>query len=184
MNEFTLQKRADTFRKTILERYVEDRQWELSHPLYLLFKNDDLFKIVPLDMPREMAKVMRDALAAACDAFGVNFFMYVSEGWMKRVTPQEEELEKSMPKDEEGMPIRKSSLREDPTSIEILLITVGERGGERLHESWSINRDAEKPEDILKLESRYTSDDPHVKSISHWDLWERPSLKKEIDLEV
>lgn len=178
-----LQALADTFRRTQRKLYLADRECEIDYPSYLLFRGDELATVVPLDMPKEMAELARDALADFCDHHGLDVFMYVSEGWMRDMSGTEDRRRVAeAKKDSEGMPLM-GPLSEDPKSIEVLLITVGDRAGRRLKEVWQLHREAEEDEGVMTLKSRWDSENMKEgdEVIDRWDLWDRPSIRKSMN---
>jgi hypothetical protein len=158
--------------------YRRDPTFEIRSPFYVILRDGVSIGKRELNFPsRELNKLIRNAVAQAADAFGANMFLYVSEGWMNReIVGNEEDLEK----DEEGLPMT-GSIRDKPGSVEVLMIHAGMRSGRRVLVSWRIDRQAKPEEPILIESSRMDSDvDAESTFISHWDLWDRPSLRREM----
>lgn len=179
MDAETLERMVRTMQKAHLSMYDADREFEIPNPVYFLFRGEKIFRTVPMNMPRPVAHVMRDALSAACDAFGVDVFMHVSEAYAKTITGAERIA--SMPRDSEGFPTGQGSLSEDPEAVEMLYIHAGHRSGLRISAGWRINREARTRDEIL-FDEVWTTEKDLTQVASRWDLWDRPSLKREIIL--
>lgn len=156
--------------------YRQKPDFEIPCPHYFLYRNFELFSTVPLDMPRPLALAAREPLASLCDEFGVNAFLHVSEAWAKT-----EKRENIGPTDADGLPVATGSLADDPESKEVFVVTGGTREGRRVFASWNIDREARTGRYLVDESIMYSEDmDDTRQCISKWDLWDRPSLKREV----
>lgn len=173
----SLEQKIEGLVKSHRELYAENREYEMPWACYFLFgETDEVVGVAPLIGNRDMWKIVRDFLTQSTEELGIHAFLHVSEGYSNsNMTDQVKEMKR----DEDGLPIGGGSLRDKPDSQEVLIITGGNRTGRRFTGIWRIKRDAESADDVLEkvMYEFNDAEDAKAKSISRWDLWDRPSLR-------
>jgi hypothetical protein len=170
----------ESVRKVLDSAYQTRRSFELPNPFYMVFKDGKQLGLTEMDQGNNTLRLlMRDAVAQTADVMGADAFLHVSEAW---VNSNPEIMKADVRKDVEGLP-QVGPLKDLPGTREIVFIFVGERAGRRRMFTYDIRRDAPEGEPIL-VQSGVLDSAEHGEAqiISKWDLWDRPSLKREVEL--